>query len=142
MEKKNKTYQIPEDIPHIVSEPAILYAVREDKVNSSHIATLKQLSGLKDDILSSALNMNTKTFRSYKLAPAPIKPYVQEHVLALLSLYKHGIAVFGSNDKFNQWLCKVNYFFDNDAPINFLNTVSGIMHVDYRLSAIEHGDNV
>lgn len=139
---KSKPYKVKDDIPDIVSEPDILYAVRQQSVNSSYISLLKELSGLKDDLLSSTLNMNTKTFRSYKLHEAPIKPYVQEHVLALLSLFKHGIAVFGSNDKFNMWLKKTNYFFDNDAPINFLNTISGILHVDQRLTAIAYGDNV
>lgn len=139
---KKKPYAESPDIPSVVSEPDILYAVRKHTINSSHIGVLKELSGLKDDLLSTTLNMNTKTFRSYKLAPSAIKPHVQEHVLALLSLFKHGILVFGSSDKFNQWLSKVNFFFDNDAPINFLNTISGIIHVDQRLTAIEYGDNV
>ncbi|UXX79346.1 MbcA/ParS/Xre antitoxin family protein [Reichenbachiella carrageenanivorans] len=142
MGENKKTYDTPKDLPLIVSEPEILYAVRQQNINSTHITLLKDLSGLKDDLLSATLNMNTKTFRSYKLAPAPIKPHVQEHVLALLSLFKHGIAIFGTSAKFNQWLSKVNFYFDNDAPINFLNTISGILHVDYRLSAIEYGDNV
>lgn len=140
--RKVKPYDVVDNLPAYVSEPDMLYAVRQQNINSSHIATLKALSGLKDDILSSTLNMNTKTFRSYKVAPTPIKPYVQEHVFALLSLFKHGITVFGTSEKFNQWLSKVNYYFDNDSPINFLNTISGILHVDYRLSAIEYGDNV
>lgn len=142
MGKKEHKYGTAEDVPMVVSEPEILYAVRQYDINSSHISLLKDLSGLKDDLLSTTLNMNTKTFRSYKLAPAPIKPHVQEHVLALLSLFKHGIIIFGTSAKFNQWLSKVNFYFDNDAPINFLNTISGILHVDYRLSAIEYGDNV
>ncbi|SMD38079.1 Protein of unknown function [Reichenbachiella faecimaris] len=139
---KTKPYTLSLDLPEIVSEPDILYAVRKNNINSAHIGALKDLSGLKDDILSSTLNMNTKTFRSYKLAPSPIKPHVQEHVLAMLSLFKHGIAVFGTSTKFNQWLSKVNFYFDNDAPLHFLNTISGIIHVDQRLSAIQYGDNV
>lgn len=139
---KEKQYRLPDHIPDVVSEPDILYAVRQQNVNSTYIGLLKDLSGLKDDLLSSTLNMNTKTFRSYKLNEAPIKPYIQEHVLALLSLFKHGISVFGTNDKFNFWLKKTNYYFDNDAPINFLNTISGILHVDHRLTAIEYGDNI
>ncbi|MEO9967895.1 MAG: antitoxin Xre/MbcA/ParS toxin-binding domain-containing protein [Reichenbachiella sp.] len=142
MGKKIKMYETVEDIPSFVSEPDILYAIRQIDINSDHISLLKSLSGLKDEILSSSLNITPKTLRSYKSITSPIKPYVQEHVFALLSLYKHGIKVFGSNETFNQWLVKVNYYFDNDAPINFLNTISGILHVDYRLSAIEYGDNV
>ncbi|WP_420579795.1 antitoxin Xre/MbcA/ParS toxin-binding domain-containing protein [Reichenbachiella sp.] len=142
MGAESKPYKSKEDFPSTVSEPEILYAIRKHDINSGHISMLKDLSGLKDDLLSDALNMNTKTFRSYKQTPSPIKPHVREHVLALLSLYNHGIAVFGSSQKFNQWLSKINFYFDNDSPINFINTISGIIHIDQRLSAIEYGDNV
>lgn len=136
-----KTYQV-KDIPAGVSEPDVLYAVRENKITSNHIDRLKQLSGLKDELLSASLNLNIKTFRSYKLKSAPIKPYLQEHVFTLLALFKHGIDFFGSSEIFGEWLQKENYYFDNDKPINFLNTISGIRYTDDRLTAMEYGDNV
>jgi uncharacterized protein (DUF2384 family) len=138
-EKKSYTIKA---IPSSVSEPDILYAVRQNKITSNHIDVLKRLSGLKDELLSTSLNLNIKTFRSYKLKPIPIKPYLQEHVFSLLSLFKHGIAFFGSSAKFGEWLQKENYFFDNDMPINFLNTISGIRYTDDRITAMEYGDNV
>jgi uncharacterized protein (DUF2384 family) len=138
-EKKSYTIKA---IPSSVSEPDILYAVRQNKITSNHIDVLKRLSGLKDELLSTSLNLNIKTFRSYKLKPIPIKPYLQEHVFSLLSLFKHGIAFFGSSAKFGDWLQKENYFFDNDMPINFLNTISGIRYTDDRITAMEYGDNV
>lgn len=138
---EKKTYPIKE-IPAVVSEPDVLYAVRQNKITSNHIDRLKRLSGLKDELLSSSLNLNIKTFRNYKLKPIPIKPYLQEHVFTLLALFKHGIAFFGTSEKFGEWLQKENYFFDNDLPINFLNTISGIRYTDDRLTAMEYGDNV
>ena len=71
-----------------------------------------------------------------------MKPYLQEHVFILLSLFKHGIEFFGTSGKFGEWLQKENYFFDNDKPINFLDTISGIRFTDSRLTAMEYGDNV
>ena len=136
-----KTYPV-KDIPPVVVEPDVLYAVRQNKITSIDIDSLKKLSGLKDELLSASLNLNIKTFRSYKLKPIAIKPYLQEHVFMLLALFKHGIAFFGSSDKFGDWLQKENYYFDNDLPINFLNTISGIRYTDDRLTAMEYGDNV
>lgn len=129
-------------VPSTVSESEILYAVRQNKIDSNHIELLKNLSGLKDELLSSFLNLNIKTFRSYKLKPIAIKPYLQEHVVTLLALFKHGIAFFGSTKKFGEWLQKENYYFDNDMPMSFLNTISGIRYTDDRITAMEHGDNV
>ena len=140
--KKIKTYEGPKNIPTHVSEPEMLYAVRQNKINSKYLTSLKDLSGLKDEILSDSLNMNIKTFRNYKTTPLPMKPHLQEHVFAMLSLYRHGVAVFGSHRKFNDWMEKPNYFFDNDEPVSFLTTISGIKHLDNRLTAIEYGDNV
>ena len=130
------------EFPSMASEPEVLYAVRQNKINSNYIDDLKKLSGLKDELLSSSLNLNIKTFRSYKVKSIPIKPYLQEHVFTLLSLFKHGIGFFGTSSQFGEWLLKKNYFFDNDLPINFLNTISGIRYTDDRLTALEFGDNV
>lgn len=139
--KKKKKYKMVE-IPSVVSEPDMLYAVRQNNIDSEQIFNLKILSGLKDEFLSLSLNLNIKTFRNYKLKQLPMKPYLQEHVFALLSLFNHGIALFGSSDQFNEWLQKPNHFFDNDSPLDFLNTISGIKYTDDRLRAMEYGDNV
>jgi uncharacterized protein (DUF2384 family) len=130
------------EIPATVSEPEMLYAVRQNKITSLQIFDLKTLSGLKDELLSFSLNLNIKTFRNYKVKQLPMKPYLQEHVFALLSLFNHGIDIFGTSDQFGEWLQKPNHFFDNDPPMNFLNTISGIKYTDDRLIAMEYGDNV
>ncbi len=138
---EKKIYQQLE-IPAFVSEPEMLYAVRQNKITSEQIYNLKTLSGLKDELLSFSLNLNIKTFRNYKVKLLPMKPYLQEHVFALLSLFNHGIDIFGTSDQFGEWLQKPNHFFDNDSPMNFLNTISGIKYTDDRLIAMEYGDNV
>jgi len=138
---KKKPYQTG-GLSGRVSEPEMLYAVRENKITSEYLTSLKGLSGLKDETLSASLNLNIKTFRNYKMTPLPLKPHLQEHVFALLALYRHGISVFGTHEQFNKWMDKPNYFFDDDSPVNFLTTISGILFVDNRLTAMEYGDNV
>ena len=130
------------DLPLKATEPEVLYAVRQKKITSNYIEDLKKLSGLKDELLSASLNLNIKTYRSYKQKSMPMKPYLQEHVFTLLSLFRHGIDFFGSAGKFGEWLQKENYFFDNDKPINFLDTIGGIRYTDSRITSMEYGDNV
>ena len=139
--EEKKTYQKVE-IPAKVSEPEMLYAIRQNNITSEQIFNLKKLSGQTDELLSLSLNLNIKTFRNYKVKQLPMKPYLQEHVFALLSLFTHGIDIFGTSDQFDEWLQKPNHFFDNDSPIDFLNTISGIKYTDDRLTAMEYGDNV
>jgi len=129
-------------LPSKVTEQEVLYAVRQNKITSNFIEDLKRLSGLKDELLSASLNLNIKTYRSYKLKSVPMKPYLQEHVYTLFSLFRHGIEFFGTSSKFGEWLQKENYFFDNDMPITFLDTIGGIRYTDSRLTAMEYGDNV
>jgi uncharacterized protein (DUF2384 family) len=63
-------------------------------------------------------------------------------MLLLTALYKHGSSVFESTQNFNKWLKTANLFFDNQEPITFLDTITGIRFVDDRLTALEYGDNV
>ena len=98
-------------IPSQVSEPEILYAVRENKITTDYLNQLKEFSGLTEGILSSALNLSLKTFRNYKTKTAPLKPHLQEHVVALFALYKHGVAVFGHLKSFNDWLERAQLLF-------------------------------
>jgi len=67
---------------------------------------------------------------------------LQEHVIMLLSLMKHGVDVFENAETFEKWLRLANPFFDGECPITFLDTINGIAFVDDRLTAIEFGDRV
>jgi len=67
---------------------------------------------------------------------------LQEHVIMLLSLMKHGISVFGDTDTFSRWLERPNFFFDEKSPCYYLDTISGIKLIDDRLTSMEYGDNI
>jgi len=129
-------------IPERISEAEVLTMLRTKDINWSYVQLVKEYTQLKDDLLSEWLNISVKTFRSYKKENAALKENMKEQVLMLLSLFKHGQAVFGSRDIFHQWLVASNFYLDGEAPIGYLNTISGIRFVDDRLTAMEFGDNV
>jgi uncharacterized protein (DUF2384 family) len=130
------------DVPGHINDSEILYFLYTKDVNWQHVNAIKTLTNFNDDIISDWLNVSVKTFREYKKPQTTFKENVKEQVLLLLSLIKHGIAVFGSVKEFDQWLNRKNFYFDNKSPNSFLNTVTGLKFVDDRLTAMEYGDNV
>lgn len=133
-----KTPELP-----TVNEPMAMYNyTSQHAIGSSYIRLLDEVIGLTDEVIAKWLNITTRTFRNYKTKDTPLKENTQEHVVALLSLYKHGTEVFESKDKFEKWLAQENFFLDNKAPMDFLETISGILLINNRLTAMEFGENV
>jgi len=130
-----------EPIPAYVQMPETLTLVSSGMIDSRYLNVLKKISSVKDEVISSWLNINVKTFRSYKKSSLELSPDVQEHTVMLLSLMKHGIDVFGSKEAFSQWIERENISLDGSSPSGYLNTVSGIKFIDDRLSGMEYGDN-
>lgn len=132
-----------DDIP-MVNEPAAVYnfVSMHDNKDSTLLHVLDKFMKLNDDILAFWLNVTTRTLRNYRLNPSPLKENQKEHLVMILSLYKHGDDVFGSTEAFEKWLLKPNFFLDNKAPKDFMDTISGIHLVDNRLTAMEFGENV
>lgn len=137
-----KTKESIKDIPEIGDLTKIFFYVNNHNVNSQYLNILKELTNLKDDILSNWLNINTRTFRNYRKSDIVLKDNTKEHIVLLISLYKHGIEVFDSIENFDKWLTTENFLLDKKAPMDFLDTVSGLKFIDDKLTAIEYGDNV
>lgn len=138
LEYKDIVHELP-----MVNEPAeMYYYTSRTNIGNTYIKLLDEVVTLTDEIISKWLNITTRTFRNYKTKDAQLKENTQEHVVALLSLYRHGTEVFESKDKFEKWLTRENFFLDNKAPMDFLETISGIRLIDGRLTAMEFGENV
>lgn len=135
--------KIIEEIP-LVSEYSHLYFyTTQSDSDSEFIAILDSVIGLSDTVLSKWLNITPRTFRNYRNSTNLIlKENTKEHVILILSLYKHGIELFDTVENFESWLSKNNPVLDNRAPIEFLETISGIKFIDDRLTAMEFGENV
>ena len=140
--KRYPDTQFDGEYPWIVNDSEVLTYLQTNQIDSKHVNFLKKISGYTDDILSGWLDVSVKTLRSYKTTEIQLKDTIKERVLLLISLMNHGIAVFGTNTKFDQWLNTGNYFFDGKAPASFLNTITGIRFVNDRITAMEYGDNV
>jgi hypothetical protein len=129
-------------IPQINNYTEVLQFLRKNTINAEYFNLLKDVTVLSDLKLSDWFHVSPKTFASYRELGNLPKENAQEHVIMILSLYKHAGNVFDNTEDFNDWLEKPNFFFDNTRPIDNLGTTSGIRFIDERLTALEYGDNV
>ena len=53
--------------------------------------------------------------------------------------FKKGIELFGSREKFRNWLNAENFVTGGEKPASYLDTFSGIQMVMDELNAIEYG---
>ncbi|MCX2475724.1 MbcA/ParS/Xre antitoxin family protein [Pedobacter sp. MC2016-05] len=135
--------KILEEIPTLNDFSKIYFYTVQSKFDNDFVKTLDSMIGLNDTILSDWLSITPRTFRNYKKnTDLILKGNIKEHIVLIISLYKHGIEVFGDTDNFEKWLSMKNHLLDNKAPTSFLDTVSGIKFIDNRLSALEYGENV
>ncbi len=138
-----KQEKIMDEIPSIHDYSKFYFYLNENKPNIDYISVLDSLFGLNDNILSAWLNISTKTLRTYKTkSDVVLKDNLKEHIVSIISLYKHGIEVFGDKENFEKWLTSENMLLDNKAPIDFLDMISVIRFIDGRLIAMEFGENV
>ena len=137
-----KQYSSLRQIPNRISDIEVQELLRTDQVNWSYMARLKDVTALQDEVISNWLNISVKTFRHYKKPVTKFKDNIKEKVILLLSLFEHGIDIFGSREEFYTWLKTENFYFDKKVPVSFLTTVTGIRYVDSRLTAMEYGDNI
>ena len=98
------------NIPSLVDTNITLGMIKTGKVGPQHLQAIKDLTLFIDEKISDWLDISVKTFRSYKKPHTIIKARIKEHAVMALSLIKHGIEVFGTTEKFSQWLEKENFF--------------------------------
>lgn len=131
------------EIPSVGDDSAVYFYTSDSKSDAVLVSILEKLSSMSDPVLSRWLNITPRTFRNYKTNPdLVLKENTREHIILIISLYKHGVEVFGDVQNFESWLSKKNRLLDQKAPLEFLETGSGIKFIDNRLTAIEFGENV
>ncbi|MBK6399759.1 MAG: DUF2384 domain-containing protein [Bacteroidetes bacterium] len=122
---------------------SMLDCLETSKNESKKLFTaLKEISNLSDIEISSILDISHAKFRTYKSFKKILSWRLTEHAIALYVLFRQGKMVFGTDKEFTKWLNQQNFYFDGNAPIKYLQIISGIEFLDDRLTAMEFGDNV
>ena len=141
---KEKAYPSADirQISNRISDSEVITYLYSKKIDWSYMERFKELSSLKDEKISYWFSISVKTLRKYKNPEVKFRNNIKEKLILLLSLFKHGIEVFGDIKEFNAWLDSENFYFDGAKPDSFLTSVTGIRFVNDRLTAMEYGDNV
>lgn len=142
MKTRDSNYKWNQEIPNKISDTEVLEYIQTKKISSEDLNDFKKLTGFTDEIIADWFDISVKTFRTYQKSNSNFSIQFEEKFLILSSLFKQGWEIFGSSQEFKNWLRKENFFFDEKAPLSFLNTISGIRYIENRLTAMEFGDNI
>ncbi len=88
---------------------------------------------------TSFLHLSERTMQRYKKEKTTFDPVTSEKILEITLLYKLGIEVFGTNEKFAAWLDRKNASIGNRKPKELLENSFGIDFLKDELLRIEQG---
>ena len=120
-----------------ISEKDFLLGARKGIPKSKLLAIARE-SGLTLKELSSYLRISTRSIQEKELSQF-IAPGPSERALYIAKLFKSGNDLFGSMEKFHNWLNMENSVMGGEKPVSYLDTFSGIQLVLDELNAIEFG---
>ena len=120
-----------------ISDKDILTGARIG-IEKSRLLSIAHESGLTLKELSSYLRISTRSIQG-KEPTQLIAPGPSERALYIAKLFKSGNDIFGSMDKFHNWLNIENSVMGGEKPVSYLDTFSGIQLVMDELNAIEYG---
>ena len=120
-----------------ISDKDILTGARIG-IEKSRLLSIAHESGLTLKELSSYLRISTRSIQG-KEPTQLIAPGPSERALYIAKLFKSGTDIFGSQDKFHNWLNSENFVMGGEKPASYLDTFSGIQLVIDELNAIEYG---
>jgi len=107
-----------------ISEKDFLIRARKG-IQKSTLLSIAKESGLTLNELSSYLRISTRSIQAKEpsqfIAPGP-----SERALYIAKLFKSGNEIFGSIEKFHNWLNIENSVMGGEKPVSYLDTFSRI----------------
>lgn len=88
---------------------------------------------------SAFLHLSERTMQRYKREKKTFDALQSEKILEIALLYKKGTDVFGTADKFNNWLTTQNVAIGNIKPKDLFDSSFGINLLKDELGRIEYG---
>lgn len=134
-----------------ILEPAITYKSIDDSKVHDIISSIRKGMNYKtfQNLIDSEefslgewatmLNLSKRTLFRYKADERTFSKVQSERIIHLHLLNKYGIEVFGNKEKYFNWLESENIALRKKNPIEYLDSVFGIMLIKDELTRIEHG---
>ncbi len=107
-------------------------------LNGKNLSHLMNTTGLSLQQISSLLHISERTLHRYK-NDSIFNPEISERMLELARVYARGQEVFGSMERFNQWIHFPAWSLNGRSPLSYLDTSIGVKLVEDEIGRIEHG---
>lgn len=101
------------------------------------LALAKRIS-LTIQEFTSIMHISERTLQRYADNDI-VRPEYTSRAVELARLYERGSEVFGSMEAFNSWMKTPNHVFNNETPLQLLDTSIGFGLVWDEMGRIEHG---
>lgn len=107
-------------------------------ISKQVILSLAKRMSLTIQEIAAVMHISERTLQRYDDQDI-IKPEYTSRAVELVRLYIRGEEVFGSLDAFKSWMKSPNYIFNNETPLQLLDTPIGFRLVWDEIGRIEHG---
>ena len=88
---------------------------------------------------STILHLTPRSLQRYKQQKQTFDPLQSEKIIQIILLFKKGISVFGTKEKFDTWLNSNIVSLGGIKPKEVLDSAFGIEWIKEELGRIEHG---
>lgn len=106
-------------------------------MKSVKISVLKDVP-VKVKVVTTAIGITDKTYRSYMNREQELPPVQGEWVMKYKEVQQFGVDLFGSEASFDAWMDKYSIRL-NEVPKNLLYSVRGVQDIVDELTRIAHG---
>ena len=123
-----------------VTKAEILKELSKEKESFVILGEIMEITRLPLKTLAvQVYDVTPKTLSSYKTRGRYFPKRMVEVSLKVRELYKEGIEIFSSTDRFNTWLSRESHGLGNLQPLDLMGTSTGIDLVYEEMMRIEFG---
>lgn len=127
-------HQLLEIEPARIDEPLDRIATFRKGLRKKSFDRLKEVTGLDNETLASALAVSSKTIQR----TAVFDVVQSERMYALAELYAMGIEYFGA-DGFRRWMDRPLFSIGNIKPIDLIDVTEGVILLKTEIMRLQHG---
>lgn len=134
-----KSYKKMTKQPWLLSEPEMMYSSIDTRnaPDSVRFSILKDVP-VETKVVTMAIGITDKTFRSYLKTNKELPPVQGEWVMKYKELQEFGVSLFGSEKPFDAWLNKFSIRLET-IPKNLVYSVQGIRDTIDELTRLANG---
>lgn len=125
-------------VGQVVNSDIDLITITRKGLPKSVVYSICEVLGISMDKLSDLLHISHRTLQR-KADDDLLGVSSTEQLFEIAELVSEGIDVFNTLDNFRSWLHSTPYIFNNQKPLDFLDTRFGIQYVKNIIGRIAHG---